>query len=116
VPLGADRKSATLSTPENLLTRILNERRSCFVLSEDVRNIKTFLNIRIKHSQSKKVLVFYSRLYVLLFLLVRHLAHHFSSYFSVFLKYASMDPAHSVEFSFLFPVGFQFVVSRTTQH
>ena len=65
----------------------LKDRRLCFVLSKDIRNIKP-LDLQ-KHSQTEMVLIFHSRLWVVLFLLVHHLSHHllfcFSAFFTVHL-------------------------------
>jgi len=48
------------------------------------------LNITIKYSQTEKGLVFTSRLWILLSLLVSHASRHYFSYFSAFFAYACM--------------------------
>jgi len=48
------------------------------------------LNITIKYSQTEMGLVFNSRLWILLSLLVSHLSRHYFSYFSAFFTYARM--------------------------
>ena len=86
---GADHKNAFLFP---LLTFAYNNTKWEKIVYHAYCNNKewSILNITIKHSQTERGLVFNSRLWILLSLLVSHPSRHYFSYFSAFLTYACM--------------------------
>jgi len=76
--------------PSNLLTKVYNERRSCFVLCKVIRNIKaSFPSDSNAHNWMGFVFILDM---VLLFLPVRQFSHHFLFLFFCFLYICIYGP------------------------